>query len=149
MAPPLRKCQKSFILIKFSESDRAPSARALVLPTKSSGEQNSPQPKASSDQNVPHHEKATFEVAKWFKKAVIFTNSPWAILSDNKYWIVDEACKVAIEAQDHQWALADASVGTQSVCQLPSSPSLKIDLQTQEAVSLECCLMLLYQTYGY
>jgi hypothetical protein len=132
--------------MKFSESDRALSAWALVLPTKSSGDQNLPQPKASSDQNVPHHEKATFEVAKWFMKAVIFTKSPWAILSDNKFWMVDEAWKVAIEAQDRQWALADASVGTQSVCQLPSGPSLKIDLQTQEAVSLERCLMLLYQT---
>jgi len=55
MAPPLLKRQKSALLNKFSESDRAPSSRALVLPSKSSGDQNIPQPKASSDQNVPQH----------------------------------------------------------------------------------------------
>jgi len=63
--------------------------------------------------------------------------------------MVEEPWKLAIEAQDRQWALAGAPVGTPSVCQLPSGPSLKIDPQTREAVSLEFCLMLLYQTYGY
>jgi len=50
--------------------------------------------------------------------------------------MVDEAWKLAIEAQDRQWALADAPVGTPSVCQLPGGPSPKIDPQTQEAVSV-------------
>jgi len=59
MAPPLLKCQKSSLLNKLSESDRAPFTRALVLPNKPSGDQNSPQPKASSNQNVPQHEKDT------------------------------------------------------------------------------------------
>jgi len=45
-----------------------------------------------------------------------------------------------IEAQDHQRAIAGAPVGTPSVCQVPGSPSLKIDLRTREAVSLEFCL---------
>jgi len=149
MAPPLLKRQKSALFNKSSESDRAPSARALVLPNKSSGDQNSPQPKASSDQNVPQHQKATFDVVKRFMEAIVFKKTPWPILSDDKYSMVEEAWKLAIEAQDRQRALAGAPVGTPSVCQLPGGPSLKIDPQTREAVSLEFCLMLLYQTYGY
>jgi hypothetical protein len=149
MAPPLLKRKKSALLNKFSDSDRATSGRALVLPNQSSGDQNIPQPKASSDQNVPQHQKATFEVAKRFMEAIVFTKTPWPILSDEKYSMVEEAWKLAIEAQDRQRALAGAPVGTPSVCQLPGGPSLKIDPQTREAVSLEFCLMLLYQTYGY
>ena len=144
MAPPLLKRQKSALLNKFSESDRATSGRALVLPNKSSGDQNIPQPKASSDPNIPQHQKAAFEVAKRFMEAIVFTKTPWPILSDEKYSMVEEAWKLAIEAQDCQRALAGAPVGTPSVCQLPSGPSLKIDPQTREAVSLEFCLMLLY-----
>jgi len=149
MAPPLLKRQKSSLLNKLSESDRAPSARALVLPNKSSGDQNIPQPKASSDQNVPQHQKGTFEVAKRFVEAIVSTKNPWPIISDDKYSMIEEAWELAIEAQDCQRALAGAPVGTPSVCQLPGGPSLKIDPQTREAVSLEFCLMLLYQTYGY
>jgi len=48
MAPPLVKRQKSSLLNKLSESDHAPSARALALPNKSSADQNIPQPKAST-----------------------------------------------------------------------------------------------------
>jgi hypothetical protein len=49
--------------------------------------------------------------------------------------MVDEAWKLASEAQDCQRALAGAPVGTPSVCQLPGGPSLKIDPQIREAVS--------------
>jgi hypothetical protein len=63
-------------------------------------------------------------------EAMVFTKTHWPIISDAKYSIVDEAWKLAMEAQDRQWALAAAPVGTPSVCQLPSGPSLKIDLQT-------------------
>lgn len=63
--------------------------------------------------------------------------------------MVEEASKVAIDTQDCQRALAGVAVSTPSVCQLPAGPFLKIDLQTREAVSLEFCLMLLDQTYGY
>jgi hypothetical protein len=48
--------------------------------------------------------------------------------------MVDEAWKLAIDAQNHQRALAGAPVGTPSVCQLPGGASLKINLQTREAV---------------
>jgi len=130
MAPPLLKRQKSSLLNKLSESDRASPGRALVLPNKSSGDQNSPQPKASSDQKVPQHQNATFEVEKRFMEAIVFTKTPWAILSDDKYSIVEEAWKLATEAQDHQRALAGPPVGTPSVCQLPGCPSLKMDPQT-------------------
>jgi len=149
MAPPLLKRQKSSLLNKLFESDCAPSARALVLPNMSSGDQNIPQPKASSDQNLPQHQKGTFEVAKRFMEAMVFTKNPWPIISDDKNSMVEEAWKLAIEAQDRQRALAGAPVGTPSVCQLPAGPCLKIDLQTRQAVSLEFCLMLFYETYGY
>jgi len=59
--------------------------------------------------------------------------------------MVEQACRLDIEAQDCPWALAGIPVGMPSVCQLPSGPSLKMDLQTQEAVSLGFCLMLLDQ----
>jgi hypothetical protein len=120
-----------------------------VLPNKSSGEQNIPQPKACSDQNVCQHQKDTFEIAKRFMEKIIFRKPPWPILSDDKYWMVVEALKVVIEAQDGQRVLAGSPVCTPSVCQLLGSPSLKIDPQTRQTVSLEFCLMPLYLTYGY
>jgi hypothetical protein len=49
IAPPMPKCQKSSLLNKLSKSDYAQSARALVLPNKSSGDHNIPKLKASSD----------------------------------------------------------------------------------------------------
>jgi len=79
---------------------------------------------------------ATFEVAKRFMEAIIFTKTPWPMISDEKYSMVDKAWKLAIEAQDCQRALAGAPVGTPSVCQLPGGPSLEIDPQTWEAVSV-------------
>jgi len=81
-------------------------------------------------------------------EAIVFTKTPWPILSDDKYWMVEEAWKRAIEAQDRQRAFAGAPAGTPSVCQLPGGPSLKIDPQTREAVSLGICLMLPYQIYN-
>jgi hypothetical protein len=62
--------------------------------------------------------------------------TPWTIISNQKYLMVDEAWELDIEPQDQQWALAGAPVGAPSGCQLPSGPSLKIDPQTQEAVSV-------------
>jgi hypothetical protein len=121
IAPPLLKCQKSVINISH-ESDVV---QALPLP------------KASGDDNIPQHQKATFEVAKRFMEAIVFTNrTPWPIISDEKYSMVDDAWKLATEAQDRQRALAGAPVGAPSVCQLPGGPSLKIDPQTREAVSV-------------
>jgi len=90
MAPPLLKRQKSALINKSSESDRAPSAQALPQP-KSSGDQNALQPKASADQNVRQHQKATFQVAKRFIEAIVFTKTPWPILSDDNYSMVEEA----------------------------------------------------------
>jgi len=59
--------------------------------------------------------------------------------------MVEDASKLAIAAYDHQRALPGATVGTPSVCQLPCGPSLKIDSQTPEAVSVGFASMLLYQ----
>jgi len=63
-------------------------------------------------------------------EASIFTKTPWPIIADEKYSMVDKACKLAIEAQDYQRASAGAPVGAPSVCQLPGGPSLKINPQT-------------------
>ena len=107
-----------------------------LLHAKASGDQNGPQRKAGGDHNVPQHHMATFEVAKRFMDAIVFTKTPWPIISDEMYWMVDEAWKLAIEAQDRQRALAGAPVGAPSVCQLPYGPSLTIDPQIREAVSV-------------
>jgi len=133
MAPPLLKRQKSTINI-LRESEIVP-AQVLPLP-KAGGDHSVPQPKAGGDHNVPQLQKATFEVAKRFMEAIVFTKTPWPIISNEKCTMVDEAWQLAIEAQDRQRALAGASVGAPSVCQLPGGPSLKIDLQTREAVSV-------------
>ena len=125
------KHQKSAIKIS-RESDvvQAP------LLCKAGGDHNGPQPKAGEDNKVPQHHKATFEVAKRFMEAIVFTKTAWPIISDEKYSKVEEAWKLAIDAQDRQRALSCAPVGTPSVCQLPGGASLKIDLQTQEAGSV-------------
>jgi len=117
MAPPLLKRQKSALLNKSSESDRAPSAQAQPQP-KSSGDQNAPHPKASAVQNVPQHQKATFDVAKRFMEAIVFTKTPWPIISDDKYSMVEEAWKLAIGAHDRPRALAGAPAGTPSISKM-------------------------------
>jgi len=77
-------------------------------------------------------------------EAYIFTKTAWPILSDDRYLVVEEAWRLAIEAQNHQRALAGAPVSMPSVGELPSGPSLKIDAETREAVNLGFCSMLLY-----
>jgi len=127
MAPPLLNRQKPTIHIS-GKSDIVP-AQGLPLP-KAGGDHSVPQPKAGGDYNVPQHHKATFEIAKRFMDAIAFTKTPWPIISDVKYSMVDEALQLAIEAQDCKRALAGAPVGIPSVCQLPGGPSLKINPQT-------------------
>jgi len=97
----------------MSKSDIVP-AQALPL-RKAGGDQSVSQPKVSGDHNIPQHHKATFEVAKLFVEAIIFTKTPWPIISDEKYSMVDEAWQEANEAQDWQQALAGAHVGTPCV----------------------------------
>jgi len=80
-------------------------------------------------------------------EAIVFAKTPWPILSDDKYWMVEEASELAIEAEDRQRALAGALAGTQSVCQLPCSRSLHIIAQTREDGSLGFRLLLFYQIY--
>ena len=132
-APPFIKHQKSTINI-LRETDVIP-AQALPLP-QAGGDQYVPQPKAGGDHDVSQHQKVTIEVAKWFMEAMVFTKNRWPIVSDEKYSMVDQACKLAIEAQDHPRALAGAPVGTPFVCQLPCGPSRKIDPQTREAANV-------------
>lgn len=50
-----------------------------------------------------------------------------------------------MEAQNRQWASAGGTVGIPSVWQLRGIPSLEIDLQSREAVSLGCGYILLHQ----
>jgi hypothetical protein len=132
MAPPLLKRQKSTINI-LRKSDIV---QVLRLP-EAGGDHNMPQRTPSGgDHDIPQYQKATFEVAKRFMEAIIFTKTPWPIISYEKYSMVDEAWQLAIEAQDRQRALAGAPVGAPSVCQLPGGPSLRIDPQTREAVNV-------------
>ena len=131
IAAPLLKCQKSAINIS-RESDIV---QKLVIP-KAGGDQNVPPPKAGGDRNIPQHQMDTFEIVNQFMEAVIFTNTPWPIISDEKYLMVDEAWQLAIEAQDPQQALAGAPVGAPLMSQLPSGPSLEIYPQARAAVSV-------------
>lgn len=64
-------------------------------------------------------------------------------------WWLKKLGKLSCKDQDHQRALAGAPVGAPSVWQLPRGSSLKIDLQTAEAWSIEFCLILLNHTYRY
>jgi hypothetical protein len=89
MAPPLLTRQKSTINI-LCESDIVP-AKVLPLP-KVGGDHSVPQPKAGGDHNVLQHQNSSFEVAKWFMAAIIFTKTTWRIISEKKYSMVDEAC---------------------------------------------------------
>jgi len=57
------------------------------------------------------------------------------MISDKKDLIVDKYWKLAIDGRDRQRMLVAAPVGPPSVCNLPSSPSLKIYLQTQDVVN--------------
>jgi len=89
---------------------------------------------AFRDRIVPEHSKATFPAAKRCLKAKEFTKTLRAIISIDTYSIVDEAWKLAIEAQYHQRVLASPAAGAPLVCQLPGGPSLQIDPQTLESV---------------
>jgi len=129
IAPSSLKSQKSTINI----SHDLDIVQVLPLP-KAGGDQNAPQPKTCGDHNIPQYHNATFEVAKWFMKAIVFTNTHWPISSNHMYTIVDEAWKLAIKAQNCQRALAGALVGTPSICQLTSGPLLKINLQMRNPV---------------
>jgi hypothetical protein len=133
IAPLLLQRHKSTINI-LRKSDVVPTQ--ALPPSKAGGDQNVPQLKAGGNHNIPQHQKATFEVAKWFIEAIVFTRTLWPIISDEKYSMVDEARKQAIDVQDHQWALAASPVGTPSGCQLPGGPSHKINPQTREAISV-------------
>ena len=79
---------------------------------------------------------ATFEVPKQFMESIVLTKTTWPIDFDEKYSMVDEAWKLAIEAQDRQRALAGPLVGAPSVCQLPSGSCIEVDPQPREAVSV-------------
>jgi hypothetical protein len=63
-------------------------------------------------------------------EAILVTKSPWPILSDHKYSMVEKGWTLAIDAQDGQQALVGAPVGMPSVSQLPGGPSLQMDPQT-------------------
>ena len=108
----------------------------MLLFPKAGGDNNVCEPKAGGYHNVPRHQKATFEVSKQFMGVIVLTQTPWPIISDEKYSMFDETWKLAIAAQEYQRALADALVGTTSVCQLAGGPSHEIDPQIQKAVSV-------------
>jgi len=110
------------IIIISLESDIE---QALPLSTPS-GDHKASQLMAGGEHSVHHHHKGTLEVAKRFIEAILFTKTPWPIISEGMYSMVDKAWKLTIDAQDRQRALAGAPVGTPSLCQLPGGLCLKI-----------------------
>ena len=110
------------------------------------GDENVPQPITSCNQNAVQPIRASFEALERVIQEYGFTWNLWPLLSDSLYSMVDKALLLAIEAQDHQWSVAAASVGTPSLCQLHSSLSLYIDLLIPVAVSFEFWYLLFYQT---
>jgi len=113
MAPPLLKRQKS--IISWLHQSYLVPAQAPPLPI--AGEHhNVPQQKASRNQHVPDHQKATLDVLKRFMEAIVFTKTPGPVGSNERYSIVDKAWELAIEAQDRQHTLAGASVDWSCLC---------------------------------
>jgi len=98
MAPELLTSKESTLLNKLSESDHAPSSQVLPL-CKSKADHNVPHQKASADENIPQHQTAMFEVAKGCVQYIIFLITPWQILFDDKYLMVEQVLQLAIEAQ--------------------------------------------------
>ena len=125
----LLKCQTSALGHNLCKCNCVPSAQAL-LEFKSSGDHNAPQSQASADQNVPQHQNGAFEVGKRFMETVVFTKTPLQIFSNHKHLIIEDASNCAAEGPNCQRALAGTPVVIPSVCQLPSSSTHKIDLQT-------------------
>jgi len=144
MAPPLLKWQKSTFLHKLSVSDHTLSTQALPL-YKSSGDQE-----CSTTQGQCRSESSAIPKGYFCGSEKVHggnrkqEDSLFNFIC-NIYLMVKKAWKLAIEGQNSQWALAGPGVGMPSVCQLPGGPSLTIDLQTPEGVSLGYCVMLLYQ----
>jgi hypothetical protein len=48
-------------------------------------------------------------------EGIVVTNTAWPMISDEKYFMVDETCNLAIEAPDCQLVLASAPVYTPSM----------------------------------
>jgi hypothetical protein len=65
---------------------------------------------------LPRHQNGTVQVEKPIVEAIVFTNTPGPIISDERYLMVDKAWRPAFEALDCQRALAGALVGAPSVC---------------------------------
>lgn len=91
---------------------------------------------------------ATIDITNNFVKVVIFIRTPWPILCDDNYSIVQVVWTLNIECQNWQRPIAGASIGTQSVCQLPYGAYNKIDPQLQHAIRLVFSLLLLYPIYN-
>jgi hypothetical protein len=72
-------------------------------------------------------------------EASVFTKTPWAILSDDKYSMGEDAWKFPIEAQDGQRAVAGALADTPLVCVSPRGPAVKIDPHIPAEVSFGFC----------
>jgi hypothetical protein len=124
IAQPLLKRLKSAINI----SHVSDILQVLSLP-KVGRDQNIPQHKPGrGDHNIAKQQKATFEVAKWFMEPIVFTKTPWQIISVEKNSMIDEAWQLAIDAQDRQRLLAGAPVGALSAWQLPGGVILKINV---------------------
>lgn len=70
----------------------------------------------------------------------------WSMILETQHLIGNTDYQLVNEAQICQHAVAFTAVGMPSVNQLPGGLNLNINWQTLEGVSIEFCLMPLYQT---
>jgi len=111
MVPSLLKLQKSTLITQLSKSYHTTSSQVQPLP-KFGGARNVPQPKASGNPDFPLLKKTPFKVVKRLMEGNIFMKTPLSVLSDDKYWIGNETCKIVCDAHDYQQAWVGAPVGT-------------------------------------
>jgi len=139
---PQLKHQKTTLLNKLTRCDYAAPAIVCPLP-KCSRDWKIEQCKASGIQFISTYKMATVQIAYRLMKAIVFTKTPWPILSNEKCTMVAEACKLAFEAHNHQCPFPATPVCVPFPCWLPRGLSVNIDLQGHDAVSLQCYLVLL------
>jgi len=73
------------------------STRAVLL-SMSTADQKFLQPDVYGDYNDSKPQDALFEVTEMFTQDIMLMNIPWPLISNNKFWIVDESWILAIEA---------------------------------------------------
>jgi len=146
MTQTLLEHKKWTVIDKLSDSDYTQPTQGHLLP-KSSGDQNAPQPKASGYHNLPKHPRATFQVTKGFMHAFISMKPPWAVISYEKYLMVEEPRRLAIDGQHCHCPWTCTPEGTLYVSRIPGSLPFNMRPHPGEAIRCDICFTLLYHTF--